>query len=141
MKLKFQLLNANAKLPSFAHEDDAAFDIYSSESVILKKKEFKAIETGIASEIPVGFYVSFEGRSGLAVRNGIAVLGGIIDAGYRGEWKVILINLGSENLKIEKGDRIAQGIIHKLEKVKISESKSLSSSERGINGFGSTGKK
>lgn len=139
--LKFQKLKDDAKIPTFAHVEDAAFDIYSSEEVTLKMGEVRAIETGISSEIPEGHYVSFEGRSGLAYKNGIAVLGGIIDAGYRGEWKVILVNLGQGDLLLEKGERIAQGILHKLEKFKIEETKVLSDSSRGVGGFGSTGRK
>lgn len=139
--LKFLKLNETAKIPTFAHTDDAAFDIYSNTETNLKVGEIKAIETGIASEIPNGHYVSLEGRSGLAFKNGIGILGGIIDAGYRGEWKVILINLGKEDVVLEKGERIAQGIIHKLENIKIEEAEMLSDSTRGSGGFGSTGRK
>jgi dUTP pyrophosphatase len=141
LTLKFQLLSSDATLPAYAHDDDAAFDIYSSESLILKKGEFKPVSTSVSSEIPKGYYVSIRGRSGLAFNNGIDVLAGVIDAGYRGEWKVIIANLGREDLKIGKGERIAQGILTELPKVKIVEVKKLSDSKRGKKGFGSTGKK
>lgn len=140
-KVKFTLLDANAKIPSYAHDDDAGFDIYTNESFTLKKAEYKAISTGISSEIPKGFFVSFRGKSGLAFNFGLDVMGGVIDAGYRGEWKVIMVNLGKKSCKFEKGDKIAQGILQIVPHANITESKTLSTSKRGKDGFGSTGKK
>ncbi|CAN5333243.1 dUTP diphosphatase [soil metagenome] len=139
--IKFKLLNKDAKLPVYLHEDDAAFDIYAVESVLIKKKKYKSVSTGVASEIPKGYFVSIRDRSGLAFKNGIHLLGGVIDAGYRGEWFVAVANLGDEDYKIEKGDRIAQGILHKIPKAKIKEVKNLSDTDRGEKGIGSTGKK
>lgn len=139
--VKFILLNKDAKLPSYAHDDDAGFDIYSNESVILKKGEYKAISTQVSSEIPKGYFVSFRDKSGLAFNFGLHVLGGVIDAGYRGEWKVIMVNLGKKSYKFEKGDKVAQGILQIVPHAKIVESKKLTESKRGKNGFGSTGKK
>lgn len=141
LKLKFKLLDPQAKLPAYAHQGDAAFDIYSIESVNLKKGETHPVKTGVASEIPAGYFVSFRGRSGLAAKSSIDVLGGVIDATYRGEWMVILTNLGKTSYKIEKGDRIAQGILHPVPPVKIVEVKKLSETIRGGSGFGSSGKK
>lgn len=138
--LKFKLLNKNATLPQYIHEDDAAFDIYSSEEVLLKKKEHKGVATSISSEIPKGYFVSVRDRSGLAFKNGIHTMAGVIDAGYRGEWFIALVNLGKEDYKISKGDRIAQGILHKLPKVKIVEVKSVNKTKRGTKGIGSSGK-
>lgn len=138
--LKFLLLDNSAKLPEFAHDDDAGFDIFSNEDVIIPKGKIYGVLTGISCEIPKGFFVSIRGKSGLALNSGIQVLGGVIDAGYRGEWKVILINLGEKNFRIEKGNKVAQGILEKLEKVKITESKILKRSLRGAKGFGSTGR-
>jgi dUTP pyrophosphatase len=140
-KIKFTLLDKNAKLPNYAHDDDAGFDIYSNESVVLRKGEYKAISTGISSEIPKGFFVSFRGKSGLAFNFGLDIMGGVIDAGYRGEWKVIMVNLGKKNYKFEKGDKVAQGILQIVPHANIIKSKGLSKSERGKGGFGSTGKK
>lgn len=141
LKLKFKLLDPQAKLPSYAHEGDAAFDIYSIEKVTLGKGKTIPIKTGVASEIPAGYFISFRGRSGLAAKNSIDVLGGVIDATYRGEWMVILTNLGKTSYKIEKGERIAQGILHPAPSVKIVEVKKLSNSIRGENRFGSSGRK
>lgn len=141
LKIKFVLLNSDATLPAYAHDDDAAFDIYSSESFKLKRGTHYAVSTGVSSEIPKGFYVSFRGRSGLAFNNGIDVLAGVIDAGYRGEWKVIIVNLGKDDIKIGKGERVAQGILQEAPRAKLIEVKKLSSTERGTKGLGSTGKK
>jgi dUTP pyrophosphatase len=138
--LKFQLLDNSAKLPEFAHTDDAGFDIFSNEDVKISKGKVYGVSTGISSEIPKGCFVSIRDKSGLAIKDGIHVMGGVIDAGYRGEWKVILVNLGEKDFIIEKGNKIAQGILEKLEKVKIVKTKSLTSSKRGEKGFGSTGK-
>lgn len=138
--LKFQLLNNNAKLPQFDHIDDAGFGIYSAEEKVLKNFEYFAVATGISSEIPKGHFVSIRDRSSMAIK-GLHVMGGVIDAGYRGEWKVIIINLTGSDYKIEIGDKIAQGILQKLENFEIKKSKSLSNSIRGTGGFGSTGRK
>lgn len=137
--LKFQLLNKFAKLPQFDHADDAGFGIYSSEERILKNFEYYAISTGISSEIPNGHFVSFRDRSSMAIK-GLHVMGGVIDAGYRGEWKIIMINLSGSDYKIEIGDKIAQGILQKLEKFEIKKVKTLSETKRGAGGFGSTGR-
>ncbi len=140
LKLKFKKLDKNALIPQFAHKTDAAFDLVSIENSSLKPLQRKAISLGIASEIPDGFFVSIRDRSGLAIKNGIHVLGGVIDAGFRGEWKVILINLSSDFYKIKKGERVAQGVLHKLPQVDIIEVDNLSDADRGDAGFGSSGK-
>ena len=139
--VKFILLDKNAKLPSYAHADDAGFDIYTNETIVLKGREYIGISTGISSEIPKGYFVSFRDKSGLAFTFGLHILGGVIDAGYRGEWKVIMVNLGKKNYKFEKGDKIAQGILQMVPHANIVESKILAKSKRGKGGFGSTGKK
>ncbi|MBL7036268.1 dUTP diphosphatase [Candidatus Microgenomates bacterium] len=141
VKVKFQKLNKNAKIPSFAHIDDAGFDIYTNKTTVVKKLIPTIVSTGISSEFPVGYFVSFRDKSGLAAKHGIHVMGGVIDAGYRGEWGIILVNLGKKVYKFEKGDKVAQAIVHKLESVKLTISNSLSKTKRGKGGFGSTGKK
>lgn len=139
--IKFVLLNKGAKIPAYVRPGDAAFDIYSSEEVCLKKGKVVPVKTGIASEIPGGYFVSFRDRSGLAAKFGIHVLGGVIDSNYRGEWMVILTNLGPKTYKIEKRERIAQGLLQPSPTAKIIEVKKLSESKRGENRFGSSGKK
>jgi len=138
--LKFKLLSKNAKLPFYAHDDDAAFDICSTLSGVLKKGECKSFPAGLASEFPSGWFVSVRGRGGLA-KEGIDVLGGVVDAGYRGEWQIILANVGKKTYKIQKGERIAQGILQPAPRAKIVEVEKLSESRRGEKGFGSTGRK
>lgn len=139
--LKFKLLHKDAKLPVYSHDDDAAFDISTLESGRIKKGGIKTFPSGIASEIPRGWYVSIRDRSGLAVNFGLHTLAGVIDAGYRGEWRMTLVNLGPKAYTIEKGERIAQGILLPCPQAKIIEVKKLSETKRGEKGFGSTGRK
>ena len=139
--IKFTLLESSAVLPFYAHPGDAAFDISSSEKTILKKGEYKVIHTGLAAQIPKGYFVSFRDRSGLAAKEGLHTMAGVIDSGYRGEWGVVLINLGKKTYKIQKGERIAQGILQPAPQAKIVKVKKLTETKRGKGGFGSTGKK
>jgi dUTP pyrophosphatase len=139
MILKVKKLNENAKLPERKREGDAGLDLYCAEEFEINPNEIKIVGTGIAIEIPKGYFGLIKDRSGLAT-NGLHVLAGVIDENYRGEIKVVLINLGKEKLKFEKHSRIAQLIIIPYLKVKIEESE-LDQTERGRNGFGSSGLK
>lgn len=139
--VKFKLLSKDAKLPQYAHDTDAGFDIYSVEDKTLVPGERCVFKTGLASEIPHGWYVQIFDRSGLALKSGIKTMAGVIDVGYRGEWGVIVVNLGNEPVKIEKGDRIAQGILLQVPQAEIVQVQELSETKRGEGGFGSTGKK
>lgn len=138
--LKFKLLDSKATLPSYAHSDDAGFGIYSTEEKVLKPMEYYAVATGISSEIETGSFVSIRDRCSMAIK-GIHVMGGVIDAGYRGEWKVIMINLSKEVYKIEIGDKIAQGILQSATQTNLVVAEDLSDTPRGDKGFGSTGRK
>ncbi len=138
--VKFQLLRADAKLPQYAHPDDAGFDIYSTEKKTLVPGERYVFQLGISSAIPEGYFVSFRDKSGLAAKYGLHTLAGVIDSGYRGEWGVVIVNTGTEPVTIEKGDKIAQGILQEAPRAKIIEVGKLSDTERGLGGFGSTGK-
>lgn len=111
------------------------------EPIILKPMERVLVPTGIAVEIPPGFEAQIRPRSGLAIRHGITLLNtpGTIDADYRGEIKVILINLGSEDFVVRRGDRIAQMVIAPVIKVELEEVEELSPTKRLTGGFGSTG--
>ncbi len=140
MMLKVKRLNENAKLPERKHEEDAGLDLYSCEEVEILPNEIKTISTGIAIEIPKGYFGLIKDRSGLATK-GLHVLAGVIDSNYRGEVKVVLINLSKEKIKIEKNSRIAQLIIIPYLKVNIQEVEELSQTERGEKGFGSSGLK
>ncbi len=137
--LKFRCLNKNAKIPVYDHEDDAAFGVFSIEERVLRPMEIHIFETGISSQIPENCYVSIRDRSSMAAK-GLHVLGGVIDAGYRGEWKIIIINLSNKNYKIKIGDKIAQGILQNSIRPIILKAKILDTTTRGINGFGSTGR-
>jgi dUTP pyrophosphatase len=137
--LKFKKLHETAVIPKYDHPDDAGFGIYSVEEKVLKPMEFYAVTTGVSSEIPNDYFVSFRDRSSMVVK-GLHVMGGVIDAGYRGEWKVIMINLSKEDYKIEVGDKIAQGILQNAKQAKIELVEDLTDTSRGTAGFGSTGR-
>jgi dUTP pyrophosphatase len=143
MKLNFQKLAEGATLPTRAHEGDAGLDLYASESAHIGPGERWQVATGIAVEIPAGHAGLVVPRSGLARRNGISVVNapGLIDAGYRGELKVLLLNNDpAEVFRIAPGDRIAQLVITPVVVAEPALAESLSASERGEGGFGSTGR-
>lgn len=141
MIIKFQKLFKDTILPKYAHEGDAGMDLYSREEKVLKPKEIYAFKLGFALEIPTGYFARILDRSGLALKYGLHCLAGVADAGYRGEYIVIIINLGKKSYKIEKGERIAQMLIQSVIIAKIKEVKKLSDSERGRGGLGASGKK
>lgn len=132
-------------LPAYETDNSAGMDLRANldHPVVLKPLERCLIPTGLFIELPAGFEAQIRPRSGLAIRHGISVLNspGTIDADYRGEIKVILVNLSSEEYTIHDGDRIAQMIISKVEKIKWLQVDQLEETSRGSGGFGSTGKK
>jgi dUTP pyrophosphatase len=140
--IKLNKLNSNAKLPKRSNPQDAGADLFSSEKLMIHPLERKLISTGIAIEIPEGYYGRIAPRSGIAFKNGIDVLAGVIDSTYRGEIKVLLYNADKHTtFFVEQGDRIAQLIIEKhynFEFIEVVEE--LSETNRGSHGFGSTGK-
>ena len=138
--IKIKKLKEDAKVPSYAHPGDAAMDIFASETVELKPGEQAAISTGVAMEIPFGCVGLVWDKSGLAINNGLKTLGGVIDAGYRGEIKIGMINLSKNPYTLEKGNKVAQIIIQKREEAALEEVVELSDTARGEGGFGSTGK-
>ena len=131
--------------PDYATAHAAGLDLRANieDSVELKSLERMLIPTGLFMELPIGVEAQIRPRSGLAFKHGITVLNtpGTIDADYRGEIKVLLVNLSSETFTIEPGERIAQMVVAKHEQVEWVEQNSLSESERGTGGFGSTGVK
>ena len=135
---------SGAKLPSYQTAGAAGADIcaFLSEDEIIRKGERKIIPTGLSFAIPSGFEVQVRPRSGLAAKNGVTVLNapGTIDSDYRGEIKVILINLGQEDFTVRNGDRIAQIVVSPVTTGTFSKVESLDQTERGSGGFGSTGK-
>lgn len=141
--MKIKILNKSKHpLPKYQTALSAGLDLYAelTEPVVLKSLERKLIPTGLFMEIPAGFEVQVRPRSGLAIKNGITVLNspGTIDADYRGEINVILVNLSAQEFTVQDGDRIAQIVVAKHEHVSWEESAILTETERGAGGFGST---
>ena len=139
--LKVKLINKDAVLPFQANPGDAGLDLFAAEEKVIKSGEAELISTGIIIELPEGTEAQVRPRSGLALKHSLTVLNspGTIDEGYRGEIKVILINHGKEDFKIEKQMRIAQMVIAPVARVNITQVEELTVSERGIGGFGSSG--
>jgi dUTP pyrophosphatase len=142
MKIKIKRTLKEAKLPTRSSDLDAGYDLYSAARGTLYCHVHRRalVKTGISVSIPKGYYGRVAPRSGLALRDGIGVLGGVIDSGYRGEIGVILINSGVQDFDFYEGDRIAQLIIEKCHDIEWEECDSLEDSDRGEGGFGSTGK-
>tara|TARA_Y100000004_G_scaffold197368_1_gene271530 strand:+ start:4188 stop:4661 length:474 start_codon:yes stop_codon:yes gene_type:complete len=138
MIIKIKKLFPKAKLPERAHDSDAGYDLFSTEDNYLKPLERKVIKTGIGVKIPEGYYGRIAPRSGLAVKQGIDVLAGVIDSGYTGEVGVVLINLSREPVHIMEGAKIAQLIIEKCHSIEWEEVDDLSQTERGDGGYGSS---
>lgn len=139
MEIRIQRLDKGMEMPDYAHENDAAMDLRAAHDETLAPMEKKIIRTGIKIAIPQGHAGLIWDRSGLAAKNSVTTMAGVIDAGYRGEVGVVLINLGKEAFKIEKGMRIAQMLIHPILNVKVKEVEELDETQRGEGGFGSTG--
>lgn len=136
---KVKKLADNAILPGKSNPLDAGIDIYTNESYTLRPGETRLFGTGMAVEIPRGYVALFWDRSGLGSK-GIHRLAGVIDSSYRGEWKIVLTNLTKKKFPISAGDKIVQCLIQKFEPVKIKEVKTLSDTQRGAKGFGSSGR-
>ena len=140
--LPMKRLSESIAFPEYAYEGDAGLDLRSAEAVVLKPFERKAVSCGIAVAIPEGYAGFVLPRSGLAVKHGISIVNapGLIDSGYRGEIKAILVNLDPESdFSIEVGDRIAQLVIMPIPTVRIVEAEELDETARGAGGFGSSG--
>ena len=140
MKLNIKKLHPNAKIPHYAHQGDAGFDLFVPEAVTLKSGERKSVPLGLAVEIPMGFAGLLLDKSGLSHKHGLKSFGGVIDSGYRGEIHAGIMNLGSEDYTLEEGHKIIQMLIMPVEYVDIVEVDELSPSERGSGAFGSSGK-
>ena len=142
MKIKI-INNSKHELPKYSTEESAGMDLKANlqEKIILKSLEREVVKTGLFIELPCNFEAQVRPRSGLAVKKGITVLNspGTIDADYRGEIGVIVVNLSKEDVVIEDGERIAQLIISKYEKAEWVAVEELTETERGPGGFGSTG--
>ena len=143
MEILVQRLDAGVPMPSRAHPGDAGLDLHAAEDVSLKPGERASVPTGIAVAIPKGCAGFVVPRSGLAAKHGIGVVNapGLIDSGYRGEIRVLLVNLDqNEAFELRRGERIAQLVIQRVEEATLREVGELPPSARGEGGFGSTGR-
>ncbi|WP_339814837.1 dUTP diphosphatase [uncultured Imperialibacter sp.] len=144
--MKVKIVNKSPfSLPEYQTELSAGLDLRAvlEDGVRLAPLERKLVATGLYIELPAGFEAQIRPRSGMAFKQGITVLNspGTIDADYRGELKVLLVNLSNQEVVIEHGDRVAQMVIAKHEKIEWVESEALTDTKRGEGGYGSTGKK
>ena len=143
MRIRIKRLDPDAQLPAYAHgpAEDAGMDVRSLETVMLEPGAPRAVATGLAVEIPTGYEVQIRPRSGLALKHAITLPNApaTIDPGYRGELKIIMLNLGRAPYEIRAGDRIAQMVVSRYEAVEWEESE-LNESVRGVGGFGSSGR-
>lgn len=142
--MEIKMINkSNHELPGYETEGSAGFDLRANvdEPVELKPFERKLVPTGVFMELPSGYEAQIRPRSGMAIKKGITLLNtpGTIDSDYRGEVKIIMINLSDKKQTIKDGERIAQAVIARYEKVSISEVTELGDTERGDGGFGHTG--
>jgi dUTP pyrophosphatase len=138
MELKIRRIHPEAKLPSYGHKGDAGLDLFSCADYVLGAGEVKAIQTGIKVAIPRGYVGLIWDKSGISLK-GVHKLAGVVDAGYRGEVQVVMINLGNTPYEIKKGMKIAQMLIQPINEVEVIEAEDLDDTLRGEDGFGSTG--
>ena len=141
--MRVRKLSEDAVLPAYSHVDDAGMDLVSAEACVIPSGRFALVRTGISIELPENTEGQIRPRSGLALKHGVTVLNspGTVDAGYRGEIGVILINHGQADFVVTKGAKIAQLVVAPVLREPIVECSQLSESSRGGGGFGSTGAK
>ncbi len=141
MTLSIRRIDPAAQLPTYAHPGDAGMDVRSIETVTLRPGDRALVRTGLVFQLPPDAEAQVRPRSGLALKHGVTVLNapGTIDAGYRGEVGVILVNLGAEPFTVEKGMKVAQVVVAPVVRAGIVEVAETDTTERGADGFGSTG--
>ncbi len=143
MRLPVRILDADLSPPRYARPGDAGLDLLAAEGMTLKPGERAAVPTGIAVAIPEGYAGFVHARSGRALQEGLALVNapGLVDSGYRGELKVVVVNLDPfEPIHIARGDKVAQLVIQAVHSVELEPVENLPASERGTGGFGSTGR-
>jgi dUTP pyrophosphatase len=138
MELRVKRIHPDAKIPTYGHPGDAGMDLFAVVDRTLAPGEVFAVPTGIQVAIPAGFVGLIWDKSGISLK-GVHRLAGVVDAGYRGEVQVVMINLGKEPFALKKGMKIAQLLIQPVAAVTIVESDTLDDTSRGEGGFGSTG--
>lgn len=140
--IKLKKIHELAIIPKRSNPTDAGADLYSVQNIVIPPQSRAVVSTGICIELPEGFYARIAPRSGLAVKHGIDVLAGVCDSSYRGEIKVVILNTDKEeSFEITYGDKIAQLIIEQHFNFNFIETEELEESDRGSNGFGSSGAK
>jgi len=138
--INVKLLNEDAKMPTKAHDSDAGWDLYAAEDIDIPNGFRVTVKTGVTMAIPDGYVGLIWPRSGLSVKFGVDVLAGVVDAGYRGEIMVCLLNTDQSSwVQIKKGDRIAQILFQEVPKFKLNQVAELDATERAEGGFGSSG--
>ena len=140
--VKIEKVHKDAIIPTYSHSDDACCDLYIVEDYVLNPGQRLLLRTGVAIEIPTGFEVQLRPRSGLALKQGISLVNapGTVDAQYRNEIRILAINLGDKAVALRKGDRCAQMCIKPVYRMNFQEVDELNPSDRGLGGWGSTGK-
>jgi dUTP pyrophosphatase len=139
MKVLIKKLRDDTRVPTRAHHDDAGIDLYACGQHVVMPGQTVMIPLGVAFEIPLGYVGLIWDKSSIGSKS-LKTLGGVVDAGYRGEVKVMVNNLGSESYVFENGHKVAQMLIQTVELCEVEEVDELSESVRGLGGFGSTGK-
>jgi dUTP pyrophosphatase len=142
LEVQLKMLDPDLEAPSYAHPGDAGADLRAREDVVLQPGERRLVPTGVAIALPHGFVALIHPRSGLATKHGLTIVNapGTVDAGYRGEISVTLLNTdASQAIELRRGDRIAQMVIQRVEHAQFIPVNELSDSVRGTGGFGSTG--
>lgn len=142
MKLKIKKLNQDAQIPKYATPGSAGFDLAAIQRTEMPPGETRLVKTGLAVAVPAGYELQVRPRSGTSLKTGLRVANspGTVDSDYRGEVCVIMTNTGDQIYYIEKGERIAQGVICPVFQVEFEETDTLDDTSRGSGGFGSTGK-
>ncbi|MCX6798783.1 MAG: dUTP diphosphatase [Candidatus Diapherotrites archaeon] len=141
MKILVKKLSGDAIVPAYAHKGDSGMDLFANETAELQPGERRLVKTGIAIAVPHGFEAQVRPKSGIAINDGVTVLNtpGTVDSSYRGAVCVILVNLGDKKYLVEKGKKIAQLVINKVEEAQVEIADDLDKTSRGAGGFGSTG--
>lgn len=139
-RLYVKKLSDDAKVPNYSNTGDAGLDLATIESAVLKPGKRKLFKTGLSLSFPRSHVFLIKDRSGNAYKHGLTVLAGVVDSGYRGEVGVVLLNTGDEEYEVQKGDRIAQGLLMPVGSANVVEVQRHSDSSRGEGGFGSSGR-
>jgi len=140
MKIKVKKIDEKAVIPRYAHPGDAGMDLFASEDTTFAPGEIKAVKSGIAMEIPSGYVGLVWDKSGISIKEGLKVLAGVIDSGYRGEIMIGMANLSNRQYTFLKGHKVAQMLIQKIENPEIVTVDKLNETKRGEGRMGSTGK-